>query len=129
MIIAAAAALALLGQPSEPNLSPALTGPLIAEDGAFQRRRGPLTLGVNDTVSVWTAAVPQPAHAETLATAFRRYEIDCPATRIRRREGYSLAPGASEAQATDGGDSEFSYPGSQPAWVGQLLVDVCSPAD
>ena len=125
---------ALLAAFADPGSAPptpeeAAAWPLIAEDGVFQRRRGPLTLARGDAVSVWTAALPQAEHAETLGVAFRRFEIDCPRSRIRRAEGFNLEPGAAEPVATDAGDALFSYPGAHPSWVGSLLSEVCSTAD
>lgn len=132
MIAAVVVALALVQQtppPAQPTIEQAATWPLIAEDGAVQRRRGPLMLGSGDSIAVWTAALPRPEHAATLGAAFRRFEVDCPGHKIRRAEGFSLAPGEASPTPTDSGDTTFAYPGSQPRWVARLLTDICAPAD
>lgn len=133
MIITAAIAVLALAPSQSPvqpaSLEQAAGWTLIMEDGVFQRRRGPLSLGEDDAVSVWTAALPRPEHAATLGAVFRRFELDCPGNRIRRREGLALEPGATAITALDGGDESFGYPGSQPPWVGRLLTDVCTVTD
>lgn len=133
MILTAAIAVVALAPPQSPvqpaSLEEAAGWTLIMEDGVFQRRRGPLTLGENDTILIWTVALPRPEHAATLGAVFRRFELDCPAHKIRRREGLAVQPGATAATAQDGGDEAWGYPGSQPPWVASLLVDVCTVTD
>lgn len=132
MITAAIAVLALAPPQSATQpagLEEAAGWTLIMEDGVFQRRRGPLSLGENDTVLIWTAALPQPEHAATLGAVFQRFELDCPRHKIRRREGLVVESGATATTALNGGDESWGYPGSQPPWVARLLVDVCTVTD